>query len=206
MIEDLKNGKNIALITDGGTPLISDPGSLICQRCTKENLPFTAIPGPCSLINALLLSGFPSEEFHFFGFLPKKKKQLTELFRKALMLNGISIFFESPQRLVATLKVLAELSPGQKAAVAREMTKKFEDCKRGLPPDLLKHFLAHPPKGEIVLLLEGGIDLKENLPLDRLILELEKEGLSFKEALKVASKLKKIPKREAYRSYISPQD
>jgi len=155
LIEELAAGKNIALITDAGLPGISDPGHRLLRACIERGLPYTILPGPSAVLTALIGSGFPAERFYFGGFLPVKSGQRERELLAANARLETSIFFESPYRLVRSLEVCAAHFPARKVCVARELTKQFEEYRIGLPPDLLAHYTAHPPKGEIVLLLRG---------------------------------------------------
>jgi 16S rRNA (cytidine1402-2'-O)-methyltransferase len=155
LIEELAAGKNIAVITDAGLPGISDPGHRLLRACIERGLPYTILPGPSAVLTALIGSAFPAERFYFGGFLPVKSGQRE---RELLAANGrteTSIFFESPYRLTKSLAVCAAHFPERKVCVARELTKQFEEYRSGLPADLLAHYTAHPPKGEIVLLIRG---------------------------------------------------
>ncbi len=197
VLADLEAGKTIALISDAGTPCINDPGLLLVQACIEKKLPFTAIPGPCSLIQALVLSGLDTSRFQFLGFLPRKP---DEVLRQALSYPGTSVAFESPERLIDTLEAMEQLDPTRKIAVAREMTKTFEECRRGPVSEVAAHFKKHPPKGEIVLMIAGGEILADEMPLDELVKILQQlHALSLKEAIKMAAKLKKMGKREIYK-------
>ena len=155
LIERLAEGEKIALITDAGTPGISDPGARLIRECIKRGIDFTVIPGPSSILTALVGSGFSAEKFFFGGFLPIKSGQRERELRAAAARDETSIYFESPYRLTKTLKAGIELLPGRQLCVARELTKKFEEFRRGTAGDLLAHYEAHPPKGEIVLLISG---------------------------------------------------
>ncbi|MBV9618870.1 MAG: 16S rRNA (cytidine(1402)-2'-O)-methyltransferase [Verrucomicrobia bacterium] len=164
-VERLVAGEKIALITDAGTPGLSDPGARLIRECIKRELDFTIIPGPSSILTALIGSGFSAEKFFFGGFLPVKSGQRERELRAAVAREETSIFFESPYRLTKTLKALNEIllataSPtgggqDQQLCVARELTKKFEEFRRGTADELLAHYEAHPPKGEIVLLISS---------------------------------------------------
>ena len=157
----------------------------------------TAIPGPCSLIEALVLSGFEAEKFQFIGFLPK---QPTKVLKEALFYPGVTIAFESPERLTKTLAALEKLSPERLIAVAREMTKTFEECRRGVAKDLLSHFTAKPPKGEIVLVIASGEPPEVPLDLEECVHLLKSvHGLSLKEAIKTAARLLKVAKSAVYK-------
>ncbi len=156
LIERLAAGEKIALITDAGTPGLSDPGARLIRECIKRELPFTIIPGPSSIATALVGSGFSAERFFFGGFLPNKSGQRErELRVAAAAREETSIYFESPYRLTKTLKTCGEIMPDRQLCVARELTKKFEEFRRGTPAELLIHYEAHPPKGEIVLVISG---------------------------------------------------
>lgn len=155
-VERLAAGENIALITDAGMPGISDPGARLIRECIKRTLEFTIIPGPSSILTALVGSGFSADKFFFGGFLPSKSGQREREMRSAAARNETSIYFESPYRLTKTLKACVDIMPERQLCVARELTKKFEEFRRGTAADLLGHYEAHPPKGEIVLLIAGA--------------------------------------------------
>ncbi len=159
LIERLAVGEKIALITDAGTPGLSDPGARLIRECIKRELPFTIIPGPSSIATALVGSGFSAERIFFGGFLPNKSGQRErELRVAAAACEETSVYFESPYRLTKTLKTCGEIMPDRQLCVARELTKKFEEFRRGTPAELLIHYEAHPPKGEIVLVISGRGD------------------------------------------------
>ena len=159
LIERLAAGEKIALITDAGTPGLSDPGARLIRECIKRELPLTIIPGPSSIATALVGSGFSAERFFFGGFLPNKSGQRErELRVAAAAREETSIYFESPYRLTKTLKTCGEIMPDRQLCVARELTKKFEEFRRGTSAELLIHYEAHPPKGEIVLVISGRGD------------------------------------------------
>ncbi len=156
IIEELGLGSCIALVSDAGSPGISDPGFLLVRACIAADIPVHALPGATALIPALTLSGLPSERFVFEGFLPQKKGRLTRL--KALESESRTIvFYESPHRLVKTLAQLAEhLGEQRNASVSRELSKKFEETVRGTLASVLDHFTETTPKGEFVIVVEGG--------------------------------------------------
>ena len=155
LIERLAGGENIALITDAGTPGISDPGARLIRECINRGLEFTIVPGPSSILTALVGSGFSAEKFFFGGFLPIKSGQRERELRAAAARDETSIYFESPYRLTKTLQASVDLLPDRQICVARELTKKFEEFRRGTAAELLAHYEAHPPKGEIVLLIQN---------------------------------------------------
>jgi len=156
LVERLARGANVALITDAGTPGLSDPGLRLICECIKRELPFTIVPGPSSILTALLGSGFPTEKFSFRGFLPVKSGQRERELRTAAEREETAIFFESPYRLVKTLATCIVIMPHRQICVARELTKKFEEFRRGTAAELLAHYQVNSPKGEIVLLISGS--------------------------------------------------
>lgn len=159
LIEELARGKSVAVIADAGLPGISDPGHRLLRACRERGIPATVLPGPSAVLTALVGSGFPAEQFFFGGFLPVKSGGRGRELRAAAARVETSIFFESPHRLVKTLAACAEILPTRPLCVARELTKTFEEYRRGAAPELLAHYTAHPPKGEIVLLI-SAIDRK----------------------------------------------
>ena len=152
LIGFLKTGKNVALVTDAGTPGISDPGFLMVHKAMENNIPITVIPGVSACISALTASGLPSHRFIFEGFLPPKsgarRNKLTALKGQ----EGTIIFYESPHRLLKTLKDMQEIWDDPVIVVARELTKKFEEIRTDKASLLIEHFSLHAPKGEFVLL------------------------------------------------------
>src|SRR5436305_450814 len=156
LVERLGRCENVALITDAGTPGLSDPGLRLIRECIKRELPFTIIPGASSILTALLGSGFSTEKFSFRGFLPVKSGRRERELRAAAERDETAIFFESPYRLAKTLAACVDIMPERQLCVARELTKKFEEFRRGAAGELLAHYQAHPPKGEIVLVISGS--------------------------------------------------
>lgn len=155
IIRQLQEGKTYALLTDAGTPGISDPGFLLVRECIKENIPVECLPGATAFVPALVQSGIPNNRFVFEGFLPLKKGRQT-LLKKLAEEERTIILYESPHRLAKTLKELAEyLGVDRKAAVCRELTKLFEETRKETLSNLAAHYEAHVPKGEIVLVVEG---------------------------------------------------
>jgi 16S rRNA (cytidine1402-2'-O)-methyltransferase len=155
LIERLAAGETVALITDAGMPGLSDPGSRLIRKCIERDLPFTIVPGVSAITTALVGSGFGMESFCYRGFLPVKSGQRERELTAAAMRPETTVFFESPYRLNKTLAASAEVMPERQLCVARELTKKFEEFRRGTAADLLAHYTAHSPKGEITLLVEG---------------------------------------------------
>lgn len=161
LLSALEEGKHVAVVSDGGTPLISDPGFPLVREAIARGIRIEAIPGPCALIPALIMSGFACEPFAFYGFLPQKEKKrrelLSELFesRRRSRPSPTLVFYESPYRILKTLRDLSEIFGSRRIAIARELTKKFEEVLRGTPAELLAHFEKKPPRGEFVIVVEG---------------------------------------------------
>ena len=155
LAQRLGAGENIALLTDAGTPGISDPGYRVVHACIQRGLEFTVLPGPSSILPALVGSGLPLHEFYFGGFLPVKSGRRKNALAAALERGETSVFFESPHRITRSLAVLAELAPDRQICVARELSKKFEEYWRGTAAELSARAEKQPPRGEICLLVAG---------------------------------------------------
>ncbi len=205
ILKDLQEDKKISLISDAGTPGLCDPGEILIKRCIEEQIPFSLVPGPCALLQGLILSGFSHLPFQFLGFLPKKDKELREIIEKNSNYKGLSIYYETPHRLLKTLTTLCEISPSIRLAVARELTKIHEECIRGSAEECLDHFKNHPPKGEIVLIIEQQNDCYwQNLSLDEHFdLHLRKSSLTNTEIFKEMAKERKISKRVIYNYFLT---
>lgn len=151
----IEQGKNVALISDAGTPGISDPGYLLVKTCLEKEIEVECLPGATALIPALVNSGFPTDRFTFEGFLPQKKGRHKKI-RELVSETRTMIFYESPYRLMKTLEQLAEfMGSERRASVSRELSKLFEENKRGTLGELIAYFGSKPIKGEIVIVLEG---------------------------------------------------
>ena len=149
----LASERPVALVSDAGTPLISDPGYQLVKAARERGIAVTSIPGPSAAIVALTLAGLPSDRFLFAGFLPNKAKARADTLVELAAVKATLVFYETAPRLTAALAAIAEVLPGRDVAVARELTKLFEECRSGTPADLIAHYTAHPPKGEIVLVI-----------------------------------------------------
>jgi len=150
LVARMRDGATVALVSDAGMPLISDPGFVLVQACVAAGLPVEVLPGPSSAIAALVASGLPAERWRFVGFLPRKKGELERLLTTT---PETLVAFESPQRLAATLAVLAEEDPQRRAAVCRELTKLHEEVRRGTAAELAAHYAEHAPRGEVALVV-----------------------------------------------------
>ena len=160
----------IALVSDAGTPLISDPGYRLVRLARETGIAVTSLPGPSAVIAALTLSGLPSDRFLFAGFLPGKDKARRDMLAELAAIPATLAFYDTAPRLGATLAALGEVLPGREVAVARELTKKFEECRSGSPQVLAAHYAANPPRGEIVLLVGPPLEARpESFDVDALL-------------------------------------
>ncbi len=168
IIKFLKEGKNVVLISSSGTPTISDPGFKLVKECIKQKIEIEAIPGPSAVLTSLVSSGLPTNRFLFLGYLPKKKNKRQKLLKNVLkiyeLIRPTIIFFESPHRLLKTLKEIEEIFGQIEIVVCRELTKVYEEIKREKIPLIISHFEKNPPKGEFTILfniLQGLKDRQE---------------------------------------------
>ncbi|MFM2372534.1 MAG: hypothetical protein RIS85_2256 [Pseudomonadota bacterium] len=145
--------KAVVLVSDAGTPLISDPGYRLVRDARARGIMVTSIPGPSALVTALSMAGLPTDRFMFAGFLPGKDKARGDVLAELAAVPATLVFYDTGPRLVASLDAIARCLPGREVAVARELTKLHEECRSGSAQDLAEHYAAHPPKGEIVLLI-----------------------------------------------------
>lgn len=143
----------VALVSDAGTPLISDPGFKLVRAARERGIAVTSLPGPSAAIMALTLTGLPSDRFLFAGFLPNKDKARRDALRGLATVEATLVFYETAPRLTDALAAIGEELPGREVAVARELTKRFEECRTGSPEELIAHYSANPPKGEIALVI-----------------------------------------------------
>ncbi len=155
LIGDLQQGRTVAYISDAGMPGVSDPGQRLVNACIRAGVPVEVVPGPCAVITAIIGSGFPADAFFFGGFLPVKSGQRERALTRAIEREETTVFYESPHRIDGTLEMLARLSPQHRICVARELTKKFEEYRRGTAAEVHAHYAARPAKGEICLVIAG---------------------------------------------------
>lgn len=207
IIKDLELGKNICLISDAGTPGISDPGADLVKICLEHNLSMTAIPGPCAAIQALICSGLSTQRFQFWGFLARKENELKSELQTILSYSGTTICYESPHRLLKVLEMIQTMQPQRMLAVARELTKKFEEVIRGTAQFLIEHWQQTTLKGEIVLLIspnseEQAVDWSDWSPEEHVEWIQKTYSLTRKEAIKLAADLRGVPKRNIYQQLI----
>jgi 16S rRNA (cytidine1402-2'-O)-methyltransferase len=161
IVEKIKAGEKVALISDAGTPAISDPGFLIVRECVRNNIDVECLPGATAFVPALVVSGLPGDRFCFEGFLPVKKGRQTRL-KEIAAEKRTTVIYESPYRLLKTLEQLAEVCGQERqVSVSREISKKFEETIRGSLPKVIEHFKANEPKGEFVIILESAFENKQ---------------------------------------------
>jgi len=161
LIARLRNGEKLCLVTDAGTPSVSDPGFRLVRECIKEKVAYTVLPGPSAVTTAIVGSGLPPVPFHFGGFLPLSGSGRRSELRRALGLGMTGIYFESPHRLSACLADLVALAPESRLCVARELTKIHEEYRHGSPAELAAHYAENPPRGEITLVIHSSTGTQE---------------------------------------------
>jgi len=205
IIERLKNGDVVALVTDAGTPLISDPGYRLTRACIENNIPFTILPGPSAPLAALALSGLPADRFLFAGFPPSKKSARKKWLAELAAIPATLIFFESAKRLAGSLGDMHAVFGDREAAMAREITKLYEEVRRAPLGELAVHFETQgPPKGEVVIVVAppGAIAEIGEEETDRLLIQAM-ESLSLRDAAEAVAKASGRPKREIYARALS---
>ena len=158
VIEELKKGKDIALVSSAGTPTISDPGYKLIKTCREENIPVTSLPGPSSIINCLALSSIPHDRFVFLGYMPRKTSAQKKLLEKAKEWDLALVFFESPYRILKSLGLVKEILGKVQVVIAREMTKKFEEILEVDIDEAISHFSKKEPRGEFVIAIDNRKD------------------------------------------------
>jgi 16S rRNA (cytidine1402-2'-O)-methyltransferase len=163
ILERLRRGEKVALVTDAGSPGISDPGERVVRAVLAEGLRVEAVPGPCALIAALTASGLSTDEFHFVGFLPQKSGQRRKQLEGLRAMSGTLVLYESPFRIEKLLGELYDLFPNHPVVLARELTKKFEEFLRGTPPELLEAAKKRALKGEFVVMIGAGSPKRTSL-------------------------------------------
>ena len=201
LLQALSSGQNIALVSDAGTPLISDPGYKLVAACHEQNIPVTAAPGPCAPVMALTLSGLPSDRFTFQGFIPQKQKAARTALSESRALTMTQIWFETPKRLIASLTLMAEILGNRQGVVARELTKMHETLHRGSLSELATFFSTNgPPKGELVLVIDGADEDSQKMSLEDVKVQLEQamQHTSLRDAVREAELLSGLPRNKIY--------
>ncbi len=211
LVEKLRDGTDIALITDAGTPGISDPGEELVRMCREEGIPVTAVPGAAACVTALTISGLPTRRFAFEAFLPTEKKERQQILEELKQETRTIVLYEAPHRLVKTLRLLLETLGDRQVRVCRELTKKHETVYENTLSGAVSYYEEQEPKGECVLVIAGKsreeIRREEQMQWEEMTLEehMEKylsEGMDRKEAMKQVAKDRGIGKREVYRALL----
>ena len=211
LIERLNQGKDIAIVSDAGTPGINDPGFRLVRLAIEKGIQVVSLPGPSAFVAALVASGLPTDEFFFGGFLPARSGARRSRLAELSNIPGTLIFYEAPRRLTGALKDASEILGSRYAVVARELTKIHEEIRRATLPDLAEHYANNEPKGEIVLLIEKGQEgasVREANERDvgTLVARFEAEGLEHRAALKKAARELGLTRSEAYRRLVAERD
>ena len=207
LVDKLQTGRNIALITDAGTPAISDPGEVLVQMCHERGITVTSLPGPAACITALTLSGLSTRRFCFEGFLPADKKEKTAVLKELQQESRTMILYEAPHHLVRTLEELYQALGERKITLCRELTKKFETVFPTTLEKALEYYQTEEPRGEYVLVVEGkSLETKrreeiaswQDMSIEEHMAYYEKQGMDSKTAMKQVAKDRGVGKREIY--------
>ncbi|WP_317312089.1 16S rRNA (cytidine(1402)-2'-O)-methyltransferase [Clostridium thermobutyricum] len=208
IINRLKNGEKIALVSDAGMPGISDPGSIIIKKCVEDGIEFEVLPGATAFATALIYSALDSSAFAFRGFISRENKERNKLIEEIKEMKETLIFYEAPHRLISTLTFLQESLGNREMAACRELTKLHEEIKRGRISEVKEHFLENQPRGEFVLVVSGKTEEEfekekmeewEHLTIEDHIRKYINDGLSKKDAIKMVAKDRKEPKSVIYK-------
>lgn len=215
LIAQMQAGKNIALITDAGTPAISDPGEVLVQKCQEAGVVVTSLPGAAACITALTLSGLSTRRFCFEGFLPADKKERKAVLEDLKEESRTMILYEAPHHLKGTLKELKDALGNRKITLCRELTKKFETIFPTTLDEALEYYESNDPRGEYVLVMEGKSHQQKTeekqaqlseIPIEDHMKMYEDKGIDRKEAMKLVAKERGISKRDVYNYLLSLQD
>ena len=207
LLDLMKQGSDIAVVSDAGTPSISDPGFRLVRAAIESDVPVVPVPGPSALISALIAAGLPTDEFFFAGFLPSRSNARRARLDELRSVPGTLIFYEAPHRLATTLKDAHEVLGEREAVVARELTKLHEEIRRGRLSELAKHYAEENPRGEIVVLIDktviGGTIRETVSSVAALVEQFEQDGLDHRAALKKAARELGLTRAEAYRKLMA---
>lgn len=206
LIEKVLNGQNIAIVTDAGTPGISDPGEEIVKEAIKNNIEIIPIPGACAFVNAIIASGLNTKQFSFYGFLPMNKKLRKKTFENILKENKTIIIYEAPHKLQKTLQDILDNIGDINCVIAKELTKIHETFFRGKISELINNFES--PKGEYIILLDLNNTVKEENDFENMRVEdqyefYKNQGIEKKEIIKLIAKNKKVPKNDIYKLFLN---
>ena len=207
LVMKMQSGLNVALITDAGTPAISDPGEILVKKCHEAGISVTSLPGACACITALTLSGLSTRRFSFEAFLPSDKKERAAILEELKNETRTIIIYEAPHHLLSTLKELYDSLSDRNITLCKELTKKFENINRTTIKEAIEHYTENDPKGEFVLVIEGKsreeIKQEKIASFDSISIEEHMEtytsqGIDRKEAMKLVAKDRGITKRDVY--------
>lgn len=203
LLRELQQGRDIALISNAGTPCVSDPGYRIVRAAHEHGIPVVSVPGPSAPIAALAVSGLPNDRFTFHGFLPRKQGEAERLLEKLAECGGTHLFFEAPGRLIRAMKRIAEAMPYAQVCVARELTKMFEEVVTGSPADVIRRFSPGRVKGECVVVLHIPAPPEGTQPSPAELqahvrAAMEKEGLSRRDAVRQVAGELNLPRKQVY--------
>lgn len=211
LVEKLREGKNIALITDAGTPGISDPGEELVRICMEEGIPVTSLPGPAACVTALTMSGQATRRFAFEAFLPREKKERAAILEELKDETRTIVLYEAPHHLRQTLEELHQTLGNREITVCKELTKRYENATKTTLEDVLQYYKENEPRGEYVLVVAGKSREElvveqqqewEKLTLEEHMAHYEKKGIDRKEAMKLVAKDRGISKRDVYRALL----
>ena len=207
LVEQLKQGVNIALVTDAGTPGISDPGEELVKQCYEAGVEVTSLPGPAACVTALTLSGLSTRRFCFEAFLPSDKKEKQWILEELKEETRTILIYEAPHRLVRTLEELLRALGNRRITICRELTKKYEEAYRTTLEEALAHYETEEPKGECVIAIEGKsmeeirqeqVRSWEEISMEEHMQQYESQGIDRKEAMRMVAKDRGISKRDVY--------
>ncbi len=214
LVDKLREGKDIALITDAGTPGISDPGEDLVRICYEEGIEVTSLPGACACITALTMSGQKTRRFSFEAFLPKEKKERAFILERLKDETRTIIIYEAPHHLAATLKELQQALGNRRITICRELTKRYEEKKLTTIDDALRFYQENEPRGEYVLVIEGKsmqeIEEEQKKSWESMTIEehmaiYENQGVNHKEAMKLVAKDRGVSKRDIYQALLESE-
>lgn len=213
LIERLKQGSDVALVSDAGTPAISDPGFRLVRAAVENEITIVPLPGPSALISALIAAGLPTDQFFFGGFLPARSSARRARFDELRSVPGTLIFYEAPHRLAASLRDALDILGEREAVVARELTKLHEEIRRGRLSEFAEHYSSvEQPRGEIVLLIDRTVlddiatESAQPTSIAALVKQFETDGLDHRAALKKAARELGLPRAEAYRRLLAERE
>lgn len=198
----LRAGQHVALVSDAGMPLISDPGIVLIKACLAEGIEVEVLPGASAFVNAWVLSGFEGERFSFYGFLARKQSDMAKQLAEIKPRPEVAIFYEAPHRILKTLTRMEAVLGNRPAVLARELTKLHEEVLRLPLRDLIEELEQRPRKGEMVLLVAGAKETESQQTIEQELQALLDLGMSKNEAVKAVAQSRKIPKREVYQAAI----